>query len=158
MGGRRIAGVSRGVWLFGFFGLLVPVGAVIWWCYQAPCSFLTSIIMRNYATFFVLPFGAFFAYFLVATLENGRGPIEFEFMTMKFKGASGPIILWLMIFLVLIFALGKLWRDPAPSEFQCSCGEAKIQASRGTFLAKLGTDSNPSCNLPAPPSKEVAVK
>ena len=49
------------------------------------------------------------AFCLVAILEVSRGPIEFEALGFKFRGASGPVILWILCFLVMIFGVWFLW-------------------------------------------------
>jgi len=49
------------------------------------------------------------AFCLVAVLEVSRGSIEFEVVGFKFRGASGPVILWVMCFLAMVFALWSLW-------------------------------------------------
>jgi len=113
------AGVRTVVRKWGFVGLMLPILFLGWWCYHDPCGFLTRILLRNYPTFFILPYGAFFAYFLVVTLEHSRGPIEAELMGLKFKGAAGPIVFWLLIFLALLLALKLLWIQP-PGDFVCS--------------------------------------
>jgi hypothetical protein len=96
----------------GLIALLLPIAFAGIWCIWLPCHFFTGFIFQNYVTFFILPYGAFFAYFLVLTLEHSRGPIELDFMTLKFKGAAGPIVFWLMIFLALVLALKLLWVPP----------------------------------------------
>ena len=52
---------------------------------------------------------------LVALLEIARGPIEFEVLGFKFKGASGPVILWVFCFLAMVFAVWLLWDKGMPS-------------------------------------------
>jgi len=49
------------------------------------------------------------AFCLVAVLEISRGPIEFEALGFKFRGASGPVVLWVFCFLVLIYGVWLLW-------------------------------------------------
>ena len=49
------------------------------------------------------------AFCLVGVLEVSRGPIEFEVLGFKFRGASGPVTLWILCFLAIIFALWLLW-------------------------------------------------
>ncbi len=49
------------------------------------------------------------AFCLVAVLEVSRGPIEFEVLGFKFRGASGPVILWVLCFLGMIFGVWLLW-------------------------------------------------
>jgi hypothetical protein len=50
------------------------------------------------------------AFCLVAILEITRGAIEFEVLGFKFRGASGPVILWVFCFLAMIFGLWLLWK------------------------------------------------
>ena len=49
------------------------------------------------------------AFCLVASLEISRGPIEFEALGFKFKRASGPVVLWVFCFLVMIHGVWLLW-------------------------------------------------
>lgn len=56
-----------------------------------------------------LPSGALAALFIVVFLENSSGPIEFEGLGFKFKGASGPIVLWVFCFLAIAGAIKLLW-------------------------------------------------
>ena len=49
------------------------------------------------------------AFCLVALLEISRGPIEFEALSFKFKGASGPVVLWVLCFLVMVHGVWLLW-------------------------------------------------
>jgi hypothetical protein len=41
-----------------------------------------------------LPSAALAALCIVIVLENTSGPIEFEGLGFRFKGASGPVVLW----------------------------------------------------------------
>ena len=60
--------------------------------------------------FFVgLSFAGFLAYFIVGTLENVRGNIELEAFGIKFKGASGPIIMWVLVYMVLVLSIKMVW-------------------------------------------------
>lgn len=56
------------------------------------------------------------AFCLVALLEIARGPIEFKAMGFKFKGASGPVILWVFCFLAMVFGVWLLWDKAAVGE------------------------------------------
>jgi len=67
-------------------------------------------LFRDHYLFFVgLPFAGLLAHFLVGTLENTRGQIEFEVLGMKFKGASGPIVMWVLVFLAIVVAIRLVW-------------------------------------------------
>lgn len=56
-----------------------------------------------------LPLGALVATCLVLLLESPESPIEFEGLGFKFRGASGPIILWVFSFLAITLAIRVLW-------------------------------------------------
>ena len=60
--------------------------------------------------FFVgLPFAGFLAYFIVCTLENTRGNIEFEVIGIKFKGSRGPIIMWVFVYMAIVLSIKMVW-------------------------------------------------
>jgi hypothetical protein len=56
-----------------------------------------------------LPLAVVVAFCVVSVLEAGSGPIEFKAIGFEFKGASGPIVLWIACFLAVISALWLLW-------------------------------------------------
>lgn len=84
--------------------LLVVLDNNLYWCF----------IFYNYRVFFVMPYSAFFAYYLVATLEASRGPIIFEFWRLKLQGASGPLLFWLLIFWTIMFFVRSFWSGLPP--------------------------------------------
>lgn len=49
------------------------------------------------------------AFCLVVVLEISSGAIEFEVLGFRFRGASGPVVLWVLCFLALVFATWLLW-------------------------------------------------
>lgn len=49
------------------------------------------------------------AFVLVSVLENVSGPVKFEGLGFKFEGASGPIVMWVFVFLALVGGLKLLW-------------------------------------------------
>jgi hypothetical protein len=53
----------------------------------------------------------FLATFIILFLRYSAGPIEFEGLSFRFKGASGPVVLWALVFLVIVVGL---WRLGAP--------------------------------------------
>lgn len=56
-----------------------------------------------------MPFCALFALVVLILLRATYGPIEFEVPGFRFKGASGPILLWCIAFMALVTALRILW-------------------------------------------------
>ena len=72
-------------------------------------SALVKLLEAHYVFFIGLPIAGLIAYFIVGTLENARGPIEFEALGFKFKGAGGPVIMWVIVFLALVISITLVW-------------------------------------------------
>ena len=49
------------------------------------------------------------AFSIVTLLKVTYGPIEFEALGFKFRGAAVPIILWIFCFLTGVAAVRLLW-------------------------------------------------
>ena len=60
-----------------------------------------------------LPFAAISALCLVLVLEIKSGPVEFEGFGFKFRGASGPVVMWVFSFLAIVAAIKALWQSAA---------------------------------------------
>ncbi len=56
-----------------------------------------------------IPFCSIIAMFVVLMLRATQGPVEFEAIGLKFRGASGPIVMWVLCFLAMILAMKLLW-------------------------------------------------
>jgi len=69
----------------------------------------TPIGQKHFAAVVGLPAAAIASFLLVIILETIKGNIEFEVLQFKFKGASGPIIMWILCFLTMSFAIWLLW-------------------------------------------------
>jgi hypothetical protein len=55
--------------------------------------------------FVSVSFAVAIALLVVLSLSYVAGPIEFEALGFKFRGASGPVVLWVMCFLALVIGL-----------------------------------------------------
>ena len=56
-----------------------------------------------------LPLAALASLAIVICLRTTNGPIEFEGVGFKFRGASGPIVMWVVCFLAITVAIKLLW-------------------------------------------------
>lgn len=56
-----------------------------------------------------LPLAALLSLWIVLILRGGYGPIELSVLGFRFRGASGPIIMWVLCFLAITFAIKILW-------------------------------------------------
>lgn len=68
-----------------------------------------DILYEHLAAAIGVPLSALTALALVMALENVAGNVELEAFGLKFKGASGPIIMWVICFLALIAGIKALW-------------------------------------------------
>lgn len=68
-----------------------------------------QVALDHFAATVGLPSAALAALCIVVFLESSTGPIEFEGMGFKFKGASGPIVLWAFCFLTMAGTIKLLW-------------------------------------------------
>lgn len=68
-----------------------------------------TVITSHYAVFIGLPCAVLTSFLLVLILEQTHGEIKFEFGAVKFEGASGPIILWVFVYLSIITSIKLLW-------------------------------------------------
>jgi hypothetical protein len=56
-----------------------------------------------------VPFSIVSAITIVLLMRTVAGPIELEAFGVRFKGASGPIIMWILCFGVLVAAVKLVW-------------------------------------------------
>jgi hypothetical protein len=72
-------------------------------------SWFIGIIDKHYAATIAVPLSAIASLCVVLALKTTAGAIEFEALGFKFRGASGPLVFWLICFLAMIWAVWLLW-------------------------------------------------
>lgn len=81
---------------------LVPVSTIGNWFLQ--------ILEKHYAACIGVPLSAIAAFCVVLLPKVvSSGSIEIEALGFKFRGASGPVVLWIFCFLAIIFGMYLLW-------------------------------------------------
>ena len=70
---------------------------------------IRTVVTKQMKVFVLLPAGGLFALLIVALFQQAAGPITLETVGLKFQGASGPIIFWLLCMLLIIYGINKLW-------------------------------------------------
>lgn len=68
-----------------------------------------QIAHDHFAATIGLPAAAFASFFVVLFLEVKSGRIEFEAWGLKFRGASGEVVLFVLVFLAIASAIKLLW-------------------------------------------------
>ena len=100
-----------------FLGLTVAAGVILY------SSVILSVIVWRYINFpywdessrdhfaviVGLPIAGSLGFLLVIYLRQKDGPVEFEAFGFKFKGASGQIIMWILVFGAIAAGQKLLW-------------------------------------------------
>jgi hypothetical protein len=68
-----------------------------------------ELLIQHYVAIVGLPTAAMAAFMLIFLFRQTSGPIELEGLGFKFKGAAGPIVLWMLAFLAMALALKVTW-------------------------------------------------
>ena len=92
----------------------VAIGAAAGSTILLNSSEVFKIVLTHYAATMGIPCAGLAALCLVVFLKTTNGPIEFEVLGMKFRGASGPIIMWILCILAMVAAIHLLWDAPSP--------------------------------------------
>ena len=130
--------VGTALWAGYFFIFLI---------YQSIVGSTTSdnwfigMVQEHPAATIGVAMSAITAFCLVAILEISRGAIEFEALSFKFRGASGPVILWVFCFLVMIFGVWLLW-----DKSSTVIGNRQNFESTGRIDVQLGPNTRPAAD------------
>ncbi|MBY5397967.1 hypothetical protein HFN01_24445 [Rhizobium leguminosarum] len=68
-----------------------------------------EVLRDHFAAIIGLPGAAAAAFTIVVLLRQTEGPIEFEGLGFKFKGAAGQVVLWIASFLAIAAAIKWTW-------------------------------------------------
>jgi len=72
-------------------------------------SWIITQFKEHFAATIGIPLSALSAFCVVTLLRATTGPIEIEAQGVKFTGASGPIIFWMLCFIVIVIGAKLLW-------------------------------------------------
>ncbi|MBW8882521.1 MAG: hypothetical protein JF615_14205 [Asticcacaulis sp.] len=68
-----------------------------------------TLFRTHFSVVIGLPCAAAIAFSVVQFLRQTDGPIEFEGLGFKFKGAAGQVVMWVLCFLVIVLGVKALW-------------------------------------------------
>ena len=98
--------------VFAFLAL-ISITAVylvmLGWDIAHRAAWMEAVFEKHAEAVLGLPLAALVALCAVLSLQATSGPIEFEGLGFKFRGASGEIILWVLCMIALSFAIKMLW-------------------------------------------------
>ena len=72
-------------------------------------GWISPLLNEKPAVMLFVPLAALASFCNVLILKITDGPIEFEMIGMKFSGAAGPIIMWVISFLSMCLGIKMLW-------------------------------------------------
>ena len=72
-------------------------------------GWIEQILQQHFAATVGLPLAAVGAFLIVNALQITAGNIEVEALGFKLRGASGPILLWVVVFMAISFAIRLVW-------------------------------------------------
>lgn len=72
-------------------------------------NWLITQFNNHFAATIGIPLSALAAFCVVILLRATTGPIEVDSKVIKFHGASGPIIFWILCFIAIVWGVHVLW-------------------------------------------------
>ena len=78
------------------------------WGFKNDAKFI-QIMYEHLLAIVGVPGAIISAFVLVNVLEQVSGPVKFSGLGFKFEGASGPLIMWVIVFCSLVVGLKMLW-------------------------------------------------
>ncbi|SDI55186.1 hypothetical protein SAMN04487926_11916 [Paraburkholderia steynii] len=102
----RICVVGIMAWTGFFFAILVYQSL---WGAEEPKNWFLQMVQHHPAATIGIGISAISAFFIVAVLQITTGAVQFDILSFKFSGAAGQVVLWVLCFLAMVFALWLLW-------------------------------------------------
>ncbi len=98
-------------WIAIIGGTVLSLSLFIFFAWQLfqEDSWIVEIYKQHFVAGLGLPFAALLALILVIIFRHQDGAIEVSILGFSFKGASGQIIMWVIVFLAQALALKLLW-------------------------------------------------
>jgi hypothetical protein len=105
---RLIFYVIAGTFIMCQMAFLGALAIVFIWP-RPPQAAITKLVLAHFTAIIVLPVAALMAFVVVWAFRATEGAIEWEALGFKFRGASGPVVLWTMVFAAIAGATKLLW-------------------------------------------------
>lgn len=96
------------LFVLGGFGLFAAVFTVYAWP-RPSNTLLVEVVHGHFRAVVGLPMAAAASFVVVWALSVTEGPIEIEAWGLKFKGAAGPVIFWIFVFLAISTSINLAW-------------------------------------------------
>jgi hypothetical protein len=90
-------------------GLMFVVATWVYLVVYGATALRDDLLAKHFAAVVGLPLAGVGASSLIVFFSHTSGHMEFEVLTIKFKGAAGPLILWCLCFLSIVSSIKLLW-------------------------------------------------
>jgi hypothetical protein len=77
--------------------------------FQAGFEFWRDLVRAHFAATVGLMGACILSFAVVVFLRQTEGPIEFDALGLRFRGAAGQVVLWLLCIIVLTLCASYLW-------------------------------------------------
>jgi len=95
---------------FTIYQILLLGGLFVVFIWPRPLNAnLTKIVTNHFPAIVGLPTACLMAFAVVWVFRTTEGPLEWEGLGFKFRGASGPVVLWVIVFLSIAAAGRLMW-------------------------------------------------
>ena len=84
--------------------------ALILYVFVSDQSAYRALLLAQVRAIVGIPLAALSAFSVVFVFEATSGRVEFEIGPLKFRGASGPAVLWVFAFMAIVGAIVMLWK------------------------------------------------
>lgn len=104
---RRINQVGFGIAVLVDMAVIMMILNVYWMAHQE--WYFKDVLREHLLVILGLPEATGVSVAIVVFLRQTDGPIEFEGLGFKLKGAAGQVTMWILTFLAMVGAMKILW-------------------------------------------------
>ena len=101
--------VVKWVLLFGAVIYLVIWFGFVLYSIVTKQSWIMDVLTNHMPVMLSLPVAGATSLIIVLFLGTVSGEIEFKMIGMEFKGASGPIVMWVFCYLAITLSIKLMW-------------------------------------------------
>ena len=98
-----IKALKFSVAVFALIGLILY--GVLAYTFITELDLFKKLFIENLRMSFGIPLAGIASFILVFLLEINSGPVEFEFLKFKLKGAAAPITFWVICYVTIVFSI-----------------------------------------------------
>ena len=104
--------------MLAFFIAASSVAILVGWCvWLVSVAFTVDILhevaRRHFLMLIGMPVCCMCSFIVLGVFRATSGPIQFKALGFEFHGASGPVVLWVVVFLACVGGMVALWAPAA---------------------------------------------